>query len=255
MDILKKIQVTGHKAPRITIYGQPGIGKSTLAKDFPEPLFLLTEESGLSHINAISPVKSFGEMWDNVKSLLELENPPFKTVIIDSISKLDHLIVEHILSKEVQPKDAKKAVSLATACGGYGAGYQAALQLHRAFKNLMDKFQVKGIGVVYIGHLTAVKYKAPDADDYDKYSIVMTSEKCKEPYIDDVDCVLFCRMNSVFTDTESGRNIVKSLNERIVLPSVSDGHISKNRFNMPDKLSMTFEDIKKYIPFYNSEEK
>jgi len=249
MSILNQIQVTGALAPRITIYGAPGIGKSTLASQFPDPLFIMTEQTGLIGVKAIEPVSTFSEFWKNIKSLLKEDKLPFKTIVLDSISKLDNLVVNHILDSEMPRKDGTKASSLATACGGYGAGYQAAQVAHKAIKSLFDGFQEKGITVVYIGHLSSVKHKAPDLEDFDKYSIVMSSEKSKEPYIDDVDLVAFCRLKSYVSDTESGRTLINSTNERIVLTGVSDGHVSKNRFNMPNEIPMKYEEIAKHIPF------
>lgn len=255
MSILEQIKKTEALAPRITIYGAPGIGKSTLASQFDDCLFLLTEQSGLLDIDAIAPPTSFEAMWDNIKQLLKEESLPYKTIVIDSVSKLDQLIIERILSKEMPRKDGTRASTLATACGGYGAGFQAAAQLHKAFKELMDRFQSKGIAVIYIGHLATVKYKAPDLEDFDRYSIVMNGEKSREPYIDDVDCVLFCKLKSYVSETDSGRTLIRSSTDRVILPGVSDGHVSKNRFNMPGEIPMDIENIYKYIPFYLNKEK
>lgn len=253
MSILDSIQVTGALAPRITIFGAPGIGKSTLASQFPEPLFMMTEQTGLMGVKAIQPAKTFSEFWKNAKSLLQEKELPFKTIVIDSISKMDSLIVQHILDAEIPRKDGTKATTLATACGGYGAGFQAASNFHKAVKALFDKFQDRGITVIYIGHLSTVKHKAPDMEDYDKYSIEMSGEKSKAPYIDDVDLVCFCRLKSYVSDTDSGRTLVHSTNDRIIYTGVSDSHVSKNRFSMPNELTMKYESLAKYIPFLNQE--
>jgi len=250
MSILDAITVSVDEAPRITIYGVGGIGKSTLASNFPDPLFILTEKTGLSGIKKINPPANFVEMWENIKSLLALEELPFKTIVIDGLSKLDELIVNHILDKEVPGKNGK-ATSLATACGGYGAGFQAAQQIHRSFKAMMDKFQRRDVTVIYIGHLTTIKYKAPDMEDYDKYSITMNSDKCREPYINDVDAVLLCRTKSFVTETESGRSLIRSTGNLIIDATINDAHVSKNRFGIKSEIPMSFEELSKYIPFYN----
>lgn len=255
MSILDKIAVTEVLPPRITIYGSPGIGKSTLASQFPAPLFITTEQTGLMGVNAIAPPKTFSELWENTVALLKEEDLPFKTIVVDSISKLDAMLVKHILDQEKPRKDGTTATTLATACGGYGAGMQAVEQGHRRFKGLMDRFQDRGIAVIYIGHLASVKHKAPDAEDYDKYSIVMSCERAKQPYVDDVDAVIFCRLKSYVSETESGRNLVTSTEDRVIVATASDGHVSKNRFNMPKEIKMSYESLSKYIPFYNQENK
>ena len=101
MSVLDKIITLEPKAPRITIFGRPGIGKSTLAAQFPKPLFLLTEETGLSNVEALPVATSFRDIWDNVKELLAMDELPFNTIVIDSISKLDALIVKYILDESL----------------------------------------------------------------------------------------------------------------------------------------------------------
>lgn len=253
MSVLDKITKLEPKAPRLTIYGKPGVGKSTLASQFPEPLFLLTEETGLVNVTAIPVAVTFLEMWNNVKELLAVEDLPYKTIVIDSISKLDALIVKHILDEE-PPSKSGKAATLNSACGGYGSGVLRCQSIHRAFKAMMDKFQDKGIGVVYVSHSAVSKIKSPDAEDYDINSIVMNHDKSREIYLDDVDGVLFCRLRSHVMETDSGRAIVKSTGERIIMAGVNEAHVSKNRYNMPNEFPMKIEEIMKYIPYYQLKE-
>lgn len=251
-NILDKVKKYSPMAPRITIYGVPGIGKSTLANQFPEPLFFLTEECALEGVNYLGVVRSYEKFLEGLTRLAKLDEFPFKTLVIDSISKLDALIVAAILANEQPSKNGKKSPSLNSACGGYGAGFQAAQQEHRHVKSILDSFQSKGVTVVYIGHLSTVKYKAPDMEDYDRYSIVMNHEKSREVYVDDVDAVLFCKLKSYVSTTDSGRHIVSSTDNRVILSGVSDAHVSKNRFNMPTEVDMSFNAIKQYIPFYKN---
>lgn len=244
MSILDLVTKSVSKAPRITLYGKPGIGKSSLAASFPEPLFFLTEETGLKGINALPVAKTFEQIWDYVTQLQVIEEPGFKTIVIDSVSKLDNLITDYILSKEA------KATTLASACGGYGAGYSKASQLHRSLKSKLDSFQEKGIAVVYVTHMCVKTHKSPDATDYDVYSIVACHDKVREVYVDDVDAALFCRLKTFISETESGRSLVKSTEQRIIVTGVNEVNVSKNRFDMPAEITMSFKEISKYIPFY-----
>lgn len=251
MSIFDKIITLSPTAPRITIYGKAGVGKTTLASQFPEPYFLQTEEIKLDGAKAFPVATKFPEVWDTLVQLNKEENLPFKTLVIDSISKLDSLIIDYILDNEPL-KDGKKTATIGSACGGYGKGYERAQQLHRAFKGLCDNLNKKGITIIYIAHLSTAKYRAPDSDDYDIYSITMNHDKSKEPYIDDVDAVFFCKLKSYITESKEGKKLVNSTEQHIILTGVSDGHISKNRFSMPIEIKMEFEEIKKYIPFYNN---
>ncbi len=249
MSILDKIIKLQPKAPRITLFGKPGVGKSTLAAQFPNPLFVLTEETGLKDAPALDVSTSFREVWSNIKELSELKQFPFETIVVDSITKLDALIIKHILDEEPIQKGGK-AATLNSACGGYGGGVLRAESLHRAFKGLMDRFQDKGITVIYISHVCITKIKSPDNEDYDVFNITMNHDKSRSVYIDDVDMVGFCRLKAFMTETESGRHLMKSTNDRIIVTGSSEVNVSKNRFAMPTEIPMKAEEIMKYIPFY-----
>jgi hypothetical protein len=250
MSILDSIITTKPGAPRITIYGKPGIGKSTLASQFPDPLFLLTEDNELPGIKALPLFTDYLSLWQSIKQLLELETLPFKTLVIDSISKLDALVVERTITQSPPDKKGRAAQTLAEAWGGYGAGFEKATSLHRAIKVMLDRFKERGIIVVYISHSEVKKYKSPEHEDYDILSIVMNSDKSRAIYIDDVDAVLYCKLKSHTLETDSGRTIVKSSGQRVISGISNEVYVSKNRFNLPPEIPMSFDDLATHIPFF-----
>jgi Cdc6-like AAA superfamily ATPase len=254
-SILDFITTSKPEAPRITIYGVPGIGKTTLASTFPDPLFILTEKNGLMNCKHLPIVLSYGDLWGILNDLLSVDTLPFKTLVLDTVSKLDELVIDRTLEKSplVKGKDGKmrKPGTIAEAWGGYGAGFEKAASLHRALKMKFDMFQDKGITVVYIAHSEIRKYKSPESEDYDIISIKMNADKSRTVYIDDVDAVLYCKEKASVIETDSKRNIVKSSGERIISGSCNSVYVSKNRFAFPKELPMNFEALSKFIPFYS----
>lgn len=255
MSILDSIITTQPEAPSIILYGAPGIGKSTLAAQFPDALFVLTEDNALTNIKALPIAHSYVDVWNNVKALLEIKDLPFKTIVVDSITALDALVVARTISESPPGKRGEEVSTIAQAFGGYGAGFLKAASLHRALKAKFDLFKERGIAVVYIAHVEIKKFKSPEAEDFDTFSIAMNSDLSRSVYINNVDMVAFCKLKSNHVSTESGRTIVKSTNKRVIYSGVSDLHVSKNRFAIPDEIEMSYAAIAKHIPFYNKDKK
>lgn len=86
-------------AQKVVIYGPEGIGKSTFASQFPNPLFIDTEGStkNLDVARMDKPTS-----WTMLKSQLEYikSNPTVcKTVVIDTIDWAEQLCIDDICSK------------------------------------------------------------------------------------------------------------------------------------------------------------
>jgi len=252
MSILDMIQKVEPQAPRITLYGVPGVGKSTLANEFPDALFILTEENNVVGCEAFPVCKTLDQLREIIKQLRELDVIPYKTIVIDSISKLDQLIIANVIATSPPGKRGETVSTIAAAYGGYGAGFLKAASLHRAFKAQMDALAKRGITIIFISHIEIKNCKRPDQEDYHVYTLVMNGDASRAVYIDDVDMVGFCKMKSMTVETESGRNLIKSLGYRTISVGITEVHASKNRFSMPDEIPMTFADIEKYIPFYTN---
>lgn len=253
MSILDSIIETGMVVPRITIFGKPGVGKTTLANQFPNPLFLFTEKSGVVGLKGISIDEGFAQAWQVMKGLLDVSSDefPYKTIVIDSLTKLDSMVIDYIISQE---KDPKKA-TISSACGGYGKGIERAADLHRAFKAMCDKWQDRGVVVIYIAHTSLVKDRMPDTEDFEINSLEMHHNKSRMTYINDVDAVFFARQKSYVESTESGKTIIRSTPNRVLVTGLNDNNVSKNRFAMPAEIDLSFEAIAEYIPFYNNKDK
>ena len=97
MSMLENIQ-TGreNKPPRIMVYGQEGVGKSTLGASAPDPIFIQTED-GLGEIDTCKfPLA--GSLSDVLAELTALrdEEHNFRTVVIDSLDWLERLIFDEV---------------------------------------------------------------------------------------------------------------------------------------------------------------
>ena len=89
---------TGYQGTSIMLYGQSKIGKSTLASQFPKPLFIATEP-GLRALTVHQiPVSSWEEFLAAC-ALLGGEHD-FKTIIIDTIDVLYRLCADWVCARK-----------------------------------------------------------------------------------------------------------------------------------------------------------
>lgn len=85
------------------IYGQPGIGKTTLALSAPEPV-LFDFDGGVHRVNGAHQVDTVQpRAWEDVtEALEEVRNAAYKTIVVDTIGKMMVVIEAYI--KRVEPK-------------------------------------------------------------------------------------------------------------------------------------------------------
>jgi len=258
-NILSKITKTKLQAPIITIYGNPGIGKTSLAASFPNPLFILTENPGKNGLSCTKKYSSFKEIFDDVRELSKIDSIPYDTIVLDSIGGLDKLVIEYIIAEEKDRNGKKKNIALGECCGGYGKGYERAQSIHNAFKSVLNRINEKGIAIIYLAHMGIQEKKSPEHDPYDTYSIMMNHQKSKDVYINsDIDAVLFYKLKSYSESLDNGKTRIKCSDQHIIVTSVNEINVSKNRFNMPSEIAIPdansgFKELSKYIPFYNGE--
>jgi GTPase SAR1 family protein len=233
--------------PIITIVGDAGTGKSTLASKFPNPVFIRAED-GLGAISprpaALKVLNTGSDVYTQLNALLT-ETHEFKTVVIDSITKLNHLFEKEIVDSD------PKAKSIATANGGYGAGFTATAEMHWRVKKYADALKAKGIAVVFIAHTEVEKVDLPDVDPYSRFSISM-HKKSQQAYINDVDMVGYLHRKIFSNDkgkvTDTGMTVFNC--------SANAARISKNRFGITEDIQVSVDtpitEILKFIPFYNN---
>lgn len=172
------------KPPIMVIYGPGGLGKTSIAATFPDTVFIQTEDgNGKIPITSFSdgPLASYRDVMDALTALAT-EDHPFKTVAIDSVTRLEPLIWAALCHRY-------KWDSIEDA--GYGKGYIAADEYWQDFlaacRYLRDE---RGMTVVMIAHETVTNFKDPTTDSYDKYS--MRLHKRAEAMVRELsDAVLF----------------------------------------------------------------
>jgi len=234
MSVLESISTPEDRAPIITICGDAGTGKTSLAATFPKPIFIRAED-GLAAIprdqrpDAFPLLQKADNLWPMLLALLQ-EDHAYKTIVIDSVSAIDVLFTKAILKKD------GRAQTLSTALGGYGAGYQALAGMHARLRKAAGLLnERKGMNVVFIAHADLETMRLPDTDDYKRYSLRLPA-KSLPPYVDDVDMVAFIRLVSALRGDDGDRKKVISSGERELICYATAASVSKNRYNITEPL-------------------
>lgn len=132
------------KTISILIYGEPGIGKTTLGVSAPDAV-LFDYDGGVQRINGAHRVPTLQvSSWEQTQDAIEEINnelPQTKTIVIDTVGKmLDYMSASIIKS---DPKMAQRDGSLSLK--GYGVR-------KTMFVNFIKQLAISGRNVVFIAH-------------------------------------------------------------------------------------------------------
>jgi len=217
----------------MTIVGEGGLGKTTLAAQFPAPVFIRTEDGTQSiadrdDVALFDVVKSTEELMEQIQALGTQEHE-FKTVVLDSVTQLATMIEGEIVELD------GKAKSINQAMGGYGAGLKAAAEEHRKIRAALEWLMTqKGMNVVAIAHADSETVEPPDSDSYHRYTIRI-DKRAIQHWSDNVDLVGFIKMKTYLKGTGEKKKAV-SKGERIITCYPVASHISKNRFGITEDI-------------------
>ena len=219
----------------ITIVGEAGMGKTTLASTFPNPVILRTEDGTLSLSDrddvALLPVAKTVEECFSYIEMLATEPHEFKTLVIDSITQLNTLIEKEILESD------SKAKSLNSALGGYGAAFSAVSEVHRKFREWCGMLsEDKQMNIVFVAHTDTEIIEQPDSDQYSRYTIRM-HKKSVSHYADNVDVIAYLKLKT-FTKGVGEKKKAISDGTRILTCYPIANHISKNRLGISEDLTI-----------------
>lgn len=233
-------------AKRIVMYGAEGIGKSTLASQCPDALFIDTEGS-TTHMD----VKRF-EAPTSWQVLLEqvqyvINNPTVcKTLVIDTADWAEQLEINELCRKNGW-------ASIETP--GYGKGYQYSAEEFGRLLNKLTEVINKGVNVVITAHATLRKVELPEElGAYDHWEM-KTSKKVAPMIKEWADVVLFLnyQVNVVNTDgkgTMKGKNKAQG-GRRTIHTTHTPFWDAKNRFGMPEELPLEYASI---APLFDGQE-
>ncbi len=227
------------EAPRIGIYGRPGVGKTSLAATAPDPVFLLTEE-GLGVLDPVpkhTPLcRSYQDVMQWVMAL-RTEQHSYQTIVVDSLDGLEPLLMEHVAKQ-----DGKSVEDFTLGRGnfGYGKGSNRLADEMRVFLEALDQLrEAKNMAVVLTCHDKVKRFEAPDVESYDRYQMSI-DEKVAGRVTAWLDVLAFAHYRTSVTKDKDGKVRGVGAGERILAVDELPSRVAKNRYGVPREIEMNY---------------
>ena len=237
---MKIIRGKIRKPQKVVVYGPEGIGKSTFAANFPDPLFIDTEGSTEQlDVQRFESPSSWEMLLEQVDYVIR--NPHVcKTLVIDTADWAETMCIESILAK-----DGTKSL----ADYDYGRGHLKNEEEFGRFLNMLTRVTDKGVTVVVTAHSQLKQFIQPDElGSYDRYELKLekkTSALLKEW----ADMLLFANYKTeVFTDGKTKKTKATG-GKRVMYTAHRPSWDAKNRHGLEPELDFSYELIKDAIAF------
>lgn len=226
-------------AKKIVFYGPEGIGKSTFASQFPDPIFIDTEGSTKTlDVKRLPKPTSWQMLIQEVQWIIQTKQ--CKTLVIDTADWAEKLCVEAVCSKY-----GKSGIEEF----GYGNGYTYTAEEWGRFLNLLqDVIDTANINVLLNCHAIIRKFEQPnEMGAYDRYELKLGKKTTGQtaPLTKEwADIVLFANYKtfSVAAD-EKGKKHKAQGGQRVMYTTHHPCWDAKNRFGLPEEMQLDYAGI------------
>ena len=231
-----------YSPPRVLLYSEEGVGKSTFAAGAPSPIFIQTED-GLDAI--ASPKFPLAKTFDDVMSyLLTLANDDhnYETVVVDTLDQVQILMSDKLcLEHGVESVDQ--------IAGGWGKWKAPAIKQWRDLLDALGYLRShRKMAIVLLAHAEVQPFADPELPPYDRW-VPRLHKHAVELVCDWCDAVLFahCRFRVAAADTGFGKKRVtahavgKAGGDRIIRPVGGPACVAKNRYGLTKEIPLDWD--------------
>lgn len=227
------------KAIKVVLYGEEGVGKSTFASQFPNPLFIDTEQS-TTHMDVRRLPAP--QSWEHLRAEVQwaIDNPGMlDTLVIDTADWSEQMCSVHVCKKA-----GKKGIE----DFGYGKGHTYLGEEFASLLTDLNRLIDLNINVVVNAHAKMRKFEQPDESGaYDRWELKLGKQTA--PLLKEwADLLLFAQFETVVIKTSEGKAKATQGRNRIMHTTHHACWDAKNRFGLPEKLPLDYSQIAHIIP-------
>ena len=229
-------------AKKVVIYGPEGIGKTTFAARFPNPVFIDTEGSTKEYDVARFPAPTSWQML--LDEIAEVKKNPqiCRTLVIDTADWAEAACFAHVISSG-QCKSIEDF--------GYGKGYVKAKEEFGKLLNELTDVVNAGVNVVVTAHAAMRKFEQPDEmGSYDRWEMKLyTSQKTNIAALlkEWADMVLFANYKTFAVKDKNSNKAKAQGGQRVMYTTHHPCWDAKNRYGLPEILPLDYEGIRGVI--------
>lgn len=226
---------------KVVIYGQEGVGKSTLASHFPGAVFIDCEGStSRMNVRRLPKPTSWQMFTDEFEYvLINALSKDYRTVIVDTFDWAERLALDALC--------AEHKVSGIEGMN-YGKGWEYEKEMIGRFLDRTDRLITAGINIVLLCHAITRKTTLPEEmDEFDHWELKLgnkTTNKIAPLLKEWSDMTLFLafRTNVAAVDDKGKKHKATSC-ERVMYTTKTAWWDAKNRFGMPDRLPLEWDSL------------
>lgn len=223
--------------PRITLYGEDKIGKSTWAASADSPLFIPTED-GVDELgpDRVPRCTSYAD-FKNAMAFTASDDE-HATVVVDNLSGLEVLIHAFV---------AKAGGVASIEDFGYGKGYAKAEEVWaNEVLPALDACRDAGKVVIVLAHSQIRRAEDPDTEPYDQFTLDL-HKNASALFRKWSDVIAFAARKVKIEETDIGfnkkaRRATNVADSRVIHLVGAPSHVAGNRYGLPPTIPMKRED-------------
>lgn len=231
---------------KVVLYGQEGVGKSSLASQFPNAVFIDCEGSTTyMNVRRLPRPQSWQMLCDEMLFVLQAhQQRNYQSVIIDTFDWAERMAIDKLCQDYSTPQKTLTGIE----DFGYGKGWQYECELIGKFLDMTNQLISAGINVVILCHAVTKKVTAPEETaEYDHWEMKLGSKTTNKiaPLLKEwSDMTLFLAFQTNITATDSeGKKHRATSQKRVMYATKTAWWDAKNRFGLPDKMPLDFNQI------------
>lgn len=215
------------------IYGCEGVGKSTFASKFPNPLFM-DLEGGTAHLDVKrAEVSSWEDILATIDELSK-DTQGLGTFVMDTADWAERMCSAYL---------CKKYKKTGIEDFGYGKGYQYLAEEYAGLLAKLTTLQNAGMHVVVLAYSAIRKLELPEENGtYDHYELKCS--KTVSPLIKEwADGLLFANYRTYVQTNANGKGKAIGGKERVLYTEHTPFCDAKNRWGLMGILPLSFESV------------